>query len=101
MPITYPTVEVYGDLPLGLGPEDAGSSYIVKRDSLLYVWNGLDWPYNGSGQVLAADLRKELEMSDQPDEAPVPDADTVVNDESGQNDNPAADAPADEESKPE
>lgn len=43
------SVATYGDLPTGLGPEDAGSGYLVEADGKLYIWTGTTFPPNGSG----------------------------------------------------
>ncbi len=42
-------VETYADLPTNLTEADAGKSYIVKADGLLYIWGGSSFPANGSG----------------------------------------------------
>lgn len=42
-------VETYADLPSGLTEADAGKSYIVKADGLLYIWSGTSFPENGKG----------------------------------------------------
>lgn len=42
-------VATYADLPTGLTTADAGKSYIVDADGLLYVWSGTSFPANGSG----------------------------------------------------
>lgn len=42
-------VATYADLPTGLTEDDAGKSYIVKSDGLLYIWSGTSFPADGSG----------------------------------------------------
>jgi hypothetical protein len=101
--MTPALVDTYGDLPADLQPHDVGTAFIVKRDGLMYVWNGADWPYNGSGQTVRVDSRilegntmVETVTTNPDDDGNVQNADTIVNNESGANDNPAADAPGDE-----
>jgi hypothetical protein len=43
------SVATYGDLPAGLGAEDAGDGYLVEADGLLYIWSGTAFPANGAG----------------------------------------------------
>lgn len=42
-------VATYADLPTNLGEADAGNSYIVKADGLLYIWSGTSFPADGAG----------------------------------------------------
>lgn len=42
-------VPTYADLPSDLTEADAGKSYIVKADGLLYIWSGSSFPADGSG----------------------------------------------------
>lgn len=42
-------VETYADLPTNLTEADAGKSYIVKADGLLYIWGGSSFPADGKG----------------------------------------------------
>jgi hypothetical protein len=43
------SVAVYGDLPTGLGPGDAGDGYLVQADGLLYIWDGTAFPADTEG----------------------------------------------------
>ena len=43
------SVATYAALPTGLGPEDAGSGYLVESDGKLYIWTGASFPANGAG----------------------------------------------------
>lgn len=43
------SVPTYADLPDDLGPEDAGSGYLVQADGKLYIWDGTQWPADGAG----------------------------------------------------
>lgn len=42
-------VATYADLPTNLTEADAGNSYIVKADGLLYIWSGTSFPADGAG----------------------------------------------------
>lgn len=46
------SVATYAALPGSLGAGDAGEGYLVTADSLLYVWDGSQFPPNGSGVEL-------------------------------------------------
>ena len=43
------SVATYGDLPGGLGAGDAGDGYLVQADGLLYIWDGTQFPADGTG----------------------------------------------------
>lgn len=43
------SVPTYGDLPTDLGPGDAGAGYLVQADGKLYIWDGTQFPADGSG----------------------------------------------------
>jgi hypothetical protein len=43
------TVATYGDLPTTLTSADAGNGYLVSADGLLYIWDGTQFPADGSG----------------------------------------------------
>ena len=42
-------VDTYAELPSDLGPEDAGTAYLVRADGRLYIWDGSQWPTDGDG----------------------------------------------------
>lgn len=42
-------VATYADLPTDLTEADAGKSYIVRADGLLYIWSGTSFPTDGNG----------------------------------------------------
>ncbi|QPO17113.1 minor tail protein [Gordonia phage Lilbeanie] len=44
-------VDAYEDLPT-LGPNDAGQSYIVGAEGLVYTWNGTAWPDEADGWTI-------------------------------------------------
>lgn len=39
----------YAALPSNLGPGDAGKGYLVNSDGKLYIWDGTQFPADGSG----------------------------------------------------
>jgi hypothetical protein len=41
------TVPTYANLPSGLGIGDAGKSWIVDADGLVYFWSGTSFPASG------------------------------------------------------
>lgn len=48
-------VATYADLPADLGPDQAGTAYMVQDNGKLYVWSGTAWPAEDAG----ADFRGE------------------------------------------
>lgn len=42
-------VATYADLPANLTEADAGKSFIVRADGLLYIWSGTSFPADGEG----------------------------------------------------